>query len=85
MASRTDLMGFKRGWVDAERFVKGTHRDRREIRRQLAKSADSYAPFWRGYRDSLLQRLEDFAAAIAEGRVARTCRPSRIFYVINHE
>jgi|GEM_PF-6178433 len=80
-----EAKGWHLGWDDAARFVRGTRHDRRAIRRQLRKSAESYTPFWLGYRRCLLQRLEDFAAAIVDGRVPRTCRPSLIYKVVNHE
>lgn len=82
-AMPVEAMGYRMGWEDAERFARGTRADRREVRRRLAKSGASYAAFWRAYRDAVLPRLEAFAGAIREGRLPRTCRPSRIYAAVN--
>jgi ubiquinone biosynthesis protein UbiJ len=76
-------LGYRMGWVDAERYVKGTKADRRAIRRRLKKGADSSADFWGEYTHAIMSRLQAFAEAIREGRLPRTIKLTRIYYVIN--
>jgi hypothetical protein len=73
--------GYNLGWHAAARYARGTRRDRREVRRLLAKSAASGAPFWASFRDAFVPRAADFADAIREGRLPRTCRPSKLYTV----
>jgi len=75
-------IGWLAGWYDAERFVRGTHADRAKVRRRLQRG-DQWSTLRREYRQSLCQRLEDFAHAIEQGRIARTVRPSKCYYLIN--
>lgn len=78
------LTGFKMGWADAHLYATGNRRDRRAIRRRYGKSGACEAPFWRGYRDAFVPRLEAFADAIRERRLPRTVAPSRLYYLANH-
>jgi len=76
--------GWMLGWADAERFARGTRRDRREVRRRYRISQESSASFWQGYWDCFSGRAGDFASAIRDGRLPRTCRPGLIDYVLSH-
>lgn len=83
MMTAVERKGWDLGWDDAERYARGTRRDRREIRRRLAKAELSRSEFWRAYADIFHRRAGDFADAIRQGRIARTCRASRIWAVLN--
>ena len=81
-----ESMGFRRGWADAALYATGTRADRAVIRRDLAKSDAGQwgrGPFWTAYRDAFDARAEAFGRAIAEGRIARTIRPTRLFALCN--
>jgi hypothetical protein len=76
-------LGYATGWHDAERYVRGTRVERREVRRRLKKGLDSSADFWDEYTHAIMSRLQAFAEAIREGRLPRTIKLTRIYYVIN--
>lgn len=73
-----EAVGFRLGWDDAARYARGTRRDRREIRRRLAKAEVSGAEFWQGYQWAMAQRCQAFAEAIAEGQLPRTVNPKKL-------
>jgi hypothetical protein len=80
----TDAKGFALGWTDAERFARGNKADRRDVLRRIAKGEATFAnAFYAAYFAGLGPRAEAFGVAIREGRIARTCRPSRLFAVAN--
>lgn len=71
--------GLKMGWTDARTYATGTRTQRAAIRRRLVKASLGYTgEFWGKYREYASMALCDFATAIEEGRMARTCRPSKL-------
>jgi hypothetical protein len=83
MTTNAANLGYSMGWNDAERYVRGTKADRRAIRRRLAKDTLSGADFWCEYHRAVYSRLEAFADAIREGRLARTIDPIKVYRVVN--
>jgi hypothetical protein len=54
------------------------------VLRRIAKAEATFAnPFYAGYCQALGPRAEAFGVAIRDGRIARTCRPSRLFAIAN--
>lgn len=71
------------GWADALAYTLGTRRTRKAIRRRIAKGAESYAPFWEGYRSAFRDRAEQRAEAIRAGLIARTINPHKLARVLD--
>jgi hypothetical protein len=71
-------LGYRMGAEDARRYATGTKADRRIVRARLAKAHRSDAAFWGEYAWAFTQAADDFAAAITEGRIARTVNPVKL-------
>lgn len=80
----SERKGLTMGWTDARAYATGTKAERRAIRRRLVKSSLGYGrPFWNQYRAYFAMACEDFARAIAEGRIARTCNPHKLLNLLD--
>lgn len=76
-------IGWKAGWADAERYVRGDRRTRAALRRRYRRAYAQSSPLRDAWLRIFSDRLECFAAAIAEGRFPRTIRPSKLYYLCN--
>lgn len=78
MAAEPYCLGYTMGFDDGRDYATGDKRTRAAIRRRSARGAESFAPFWEGYRAGLYDLIEQRADAIRRGEAPRTIRPSRL-------
>jgi hypothetical protein len=84
MRDAAEVKGFAMGWADAQRYATGDKRDRAAVRRRIAKGEATFAnAFYDEYFRALGMRTNAFGQAIADGRLKRTCRPSRLYAIAN--